>query len=70
MLKLSLTGAKRIALLMLLSISTACHVTQYNGAEKWMKHPQAAAAAKVAPHFTAGVLKEINRLEAELAKTE
>jgi hypothetical protein len=35
-----------------------------------MNHPEAMKAAQVAPLFTAGVLKEINRLEAELAKKQ
>tara|TARA_B100000700_G_scaffold275333_1_gene321074 strand:- start:1494 stop:1709 length:216 start_codon:yes stop_codon:yes gene_type:complete len=66
-----LTGWRKIALLTLLLASTAgCHVVRFNGAERWMQHPEAKAAARVAPHFTAGVLKEINRLEAELAKRQ
>jgi hypothetical protein len=71
MLKLSHIGLIKIFLLMLLLGSTVgCHVTKYNGAERWMMHPQAPEAARVAPLFTAGVLKEINRLEAELAKAK
>tara|TARA_R110000824_G_scaffold290339_3_gene478829 strand:- start:226 stop:441 length:216 start_codon:yes stop_codon:yes gene_type:complete len=62
---------KKITLLTLLLIAlTGCHVIRYNGAERWMRHPEAAAAARVAPQFTAGVLKELNRLEAELAKKQ
>ena len=61
---------KMSALIILSSALGGCHTTKFNGAERWMNHPEAMKAAQVAPLFTEGVLKTINRLEAELAKKQ
>ncbi len=61
---------KTLLLTLLLPMLGGCHVTQYNGSARILKEypTEARKAAQVAPNFTRATLKEINRLEAELAK--